>query len=353
MGRIHAENVRDFDHEVVAGVDIDEETRATFERNFGAETYDDHEEMLESEDLDAVIVTTPTKYHEPISVAALERDVHVLVEKPLAHTVDSAERIADAVDRSGAFCMVGFHYRFSGATSMFKAYQRNDQFGDIRHVEANYVRRRGIPAPGSWFTNRELAGGGALLDLGVHAVDLALYLLDFPEVTEVVGETRSEFGTDEGYADPDNWTQEWHVGSEKFDVDDSVSAFLKCENGTTISLEVAWATNRESTSEFVVRGAESGARFEMGEDVLTIFDTGLEGGDHYIDSEQTSHPEVTGWRAESKAFLDAVRAGEPPVQNTVEEGLQVQRVLDAIYESSEDGDEHALRTTDRDSDADS
>jgi predicted dehydrogenase len=345
MGRIHAENVRDFDHEVVAGVDISEDRRASFERDFQADTYESHDEMLEAEDLYAVIVTTPNKYHEPISVAALNEDIHVLVEKPLAHTVDSAERIAAAVERSDAFCMVGFHYRFSGATSMFKAYQRNGQFGNIRHIEANYVRRRGIPALGSWFTNRELAGGGALLDLGVHAVDLALYLVDFPEVTEIVGETRSEFGTDEDYADPDNWSQQWHVGSETFDVDDSVSAFLKCEDGTTISLEVAWSTNRESTDEYVVRGEHSGARFEMGEDSLTIFDTGLEGGDHYIDSEQTSHPDVTGWHAESKAFLDAVLAGEPPVQNSVEEGLQVQRVLDGIYESSENGDEHALRSS--------
>ncbi|HMB49235.1 MAG TPA: Gfo/Idh/MocA family oxidoreductase [Natronoarchaeum rubrum] len=345
MGRIHAENVRDFDHEIRAGVDVAADTRESFERDFDARTYESHEEMYDREDLDAVIVTTPNKYHEPVAVGALENGLNVLVEKPLAHTLDSAERIAETAQAAEGFCMVGFHYRFSGASSMFKAYQRKGQFGEIKHIEANYVRRRGIPAPGSWFTNRELAGGGALLDLGVHAVDLALYLLDFPEVTEVVGETRSEFGADEQYADPDNWSSEWTVGSETFDVDDSVSAFLKCENGATVSLESAWATNRESIDEFTVRGTESGARFQMGEDDLTIFDTGLDGGDHYIDSEQTAHPEVTGWRAESKTFLDAVLAGQPPVQNSVEEGVQVQRVLDAIYESSERGDEHALRVS--------
>ena len=333
------------DVEVVAGADVSEGAREAFTAEYDAPAYESHEEMYDREDLDAVIVTTPNKYHEPVAVGALENGLNVLVEKPLAHTLDSAERIAETAQAAEGFCMVGFHYRFSGASSMFKAYQRKGQFGEIKHIEANYVRRRGIPAPGSWFTNRELAGGGALLDLGVHAVDLALYLLDFPEVTEVVGETRSEFGADEQYADPDNWSSEWTVGSETFDVDDSVSAFLKCENGATVSLESAWATNRESIDEFTVRGTESGARFQMGEDDLTIFDTGLDGGDHYIDSEQTAHPEVTGWRAESKTFLDAVLAGQPPVQNSVEEGVQVQRVLDAIYESSERGDEHALRVS--------
>ena len=86
-------------------------------------------------------------------------------------------------------------------------------------------------------------------------------------------------------------------------------------------------------------------RSKLGAMLETGMDTGLDGGDHYIDSEQTAHPEVTGWRAESKTFLDAVLAGQPPVQNSVEEGVQVQRVLDAIYESSERGDEHALRVS--------
>lgn len=346
MGRIHAENVVDHGHDVIAGADVKSDTRDSFARDFDVSTYEDHETMYHEEPIDAVIVTTPNKFHEVVTVNALERGHDVLVEKPLAHTLESAERIADATEQADGFCMVGFHYRFSGAASMFKEYQRQGAFGDLQHVEANYVRRRGIPAQGSWFTSRSLAGGGALLDLGVHAVDLALYLLDFPEVTEVVGETRSTLGTDEAYADPDNWSEHWQSNTGRFDVDDDVSAFIKCEDGKTISLEVAWATNREATNEFVVRGSDAGVRFDLGEDTMVVFDTGLAGGDHYIDSDHTTHPELSGWRAESKRFLDAVVSGKPPAQNSVEEGLQVQRVLDEIYESSSQGDEHSLRGLD-------
>lgn len=337
MGTLHGHNLRELGANVVAGADLLPEQRRTFAEEFGARTYESHDDLVRDDAVDAVVVTTPNRFHEPIAVAALEADRHVLVEKPLAHTLESAERIAEAAERSNAFCMVGFHNRHAASTTMFDAQRERGRFGTVTHVEANYVRRRGVPGPGSWFTNEDLAGGGALIDIGVHALDLALYVLDFPTVEEVSGVTRTTFGTREEYADPDQFGARWNAQAETYDVDDSVTAFIRLEGGRTIVLEAAWATNRAPTSEFVVRGTDAGARFDVGDTSLSIREAGTAGGDHYADVELTGDASQTGYREQDAAFLEAIAAGEPPEKNTLEEALVVQRVVDAIYRSSETG----------------
>ena len=335
MGRSHARNVEELGHEVVAGVDIAAPCRESFGGDFDAATYEHHEGMLADTDVDAVVITTPNRFHEEIAVGALERDCGVLVEKPLAHSVESAERIAAAADRSEGFCMVGFHNRFSPAAVTAKSYAERGRFGDVRHVEANYVRRRGIPGPGTWFTDESLSGGGALIDIGVHVLDLVLHLLDFPEVVEVVGNVRNTFGSRPDYADPEGWSRKDEVEGETFEVDDAVSAFLRCDSGETISLEVAWATNRKPTRDVVLRGTQAGAHMEVGGDEFELLEADTAGVDHYVTSTVSAGPERTGLAAEDECFLEGVTRGEAPPINTVEEGLAVQRVIDAIYESSE------------------
>lgn len=337
MGQLHARNFLEHGAEIVAGADIVEQKRARFAEEFDARTYESHERLVEDDAVDAVVVTTPNRFHESITVAALEADLDVLVEKPLAHTLESAERIAAAEAESDGFCMVGFHNRHAASTAMFEEYDSRGRFGDLTHVEANYVRRRGIPGPGSWFTDPGLAGGGALLDIGVHAIDLALYTLDFPEVTEVSGVTRSNFGDGEEYADPDGFADGWETTAESYDVDDSVSAFLRCADGTTISLEAAWATNREPSTEFIVRGTDGGASFEIGDSDLKILESATAGCDHHADTEISGDPTIAGHREQDKRFLEAVATGIEPASNTIEEAMTVQRVIDAIYRSSETG----------------
>lgn len=333
MGKVHAENTEQFGHDVVAGTDLDGEVREEFASRFGASTYEDYEAMYDGEELDAVAVSVPNKFHEPAVVAALERGLDVLCEKPLAHTVESAERIAAAARDSEAFCAVNFHNRLSAAAEMVKGYDEDDKFGEITHVQANYVRWRGVPGLGTWFTSKELAGGGALVDIGVHAIDFALYLLDFPAVEEVMGISRSNIGGREGYADPEGWGS----GEGEFDVEDSVTALIRCESGQTVSLEVSWAASQEPTNEFTVRGTDAGARLSLGEEDLELFETGHQGTDHYVRSELEGSLPETGWPASDELFLDSVARGEAPELNTVEQALTVQRVIDAIYRSSEKG----------------
>jgi predicted dehydrogenase len=337
MGTNHANSAVDLGHDVVAGADVVPESRESFAAEFDAATYEGHEEMYDDAAPDAVVVTTPNAFHEPAVVSALERGIDVLCEKPLADSLAAAERIVEADHDADAFCMVGFHSRFSVAADLATAYRERGDFGEVTHVEGNFVRRRGIPGVGSWFTDRDLSGGGAVVDIGVHLVDFALYLAGYPDVTEVSAVARSEFGTRDDYADPDGWGGNWDDADDTFDVDDSASAFLRCADDTTLSLEVAWATNREPTNEIHLRGTEGGARCELAGDSLTVLDAEQAGTDHYVDSELRGDRGRSGHEAEVAAFLDGVAAGERPEMNTVDEALVVQRVLDAIYRSSDEG----------------
>ncbi|NHN49144.1 Gfo/Idh/MocA family oxidoreductase [Halostella sp. JP-L12] len=336
MGQTHATNAETFGHEVVAGADVVPESREEFAAEYGAATYEDPVDMYDAEELDAVAVATPNAFHEEAVVPALERGYDVICEKPLAHDLESAERIAAAAREADAFCTVNFHNRVSTAAELFKGYQDDGRFGDVRHVRGNYIRSRGIPGVGSWFTDENLSGGGAVVDIGVHAIDFALHLMDYPAVEKVFAVTRSEFGTRDDYVDPGDWYEA--TDEAVFDVEDSATAMIRLADDRTISLEIAWAANEASSQEFVVRGSDAGARLDLGGDGLTMLESGKQGTDHLVDSAiDTGSIDHTGWEGSDKRFLDAVAAGAEP-ETTVEEALTVQRVIDAIYRSGESGE---------------
>jgi predicted dehydrogenase len=332
IARYHADRLVDTDADLVGGMDVDESARESFAADYEAETVAEAEELYDT--ADAVIVTTPNRFHEEYAVGALEAGLDVLLEKPLANTLESAERIATAAESADGFLMAGFNNRFAPPMKVLKNRQQAGELGEITHVEANYVRRRGVPGRGSWFTAEAVAGGGALIDIGVHAIDLALHLMDFPEVTEVSGVTRSEFGSRDDYTYLEMWGED--SGAEEFDVEDSASAFVRLADGRTVSLEAAWAVNRPPTQEFFVRGTEGGARFDKATGDLTLFDSGVEGAHHLSDT-QVRTRDGDAHHAEQEAFLDGVRSETAPEWNTVSQALTVQRVIDAIYRSSENG----------------
>ena len=325
IGQYHAERLRDREVALVGGMDVAAEARDRFVARYDVDVYDDHEAMFD--EVDAIIVTTPNKFHERYAVDALERGLHVLLEKPLAHTYESAERIAAAAADADGVCMVGFNNRFANTVQIVKNRIERGQLGRVTHVEANYVRRRGVPGRGSWFTRREIAGGGAL-------IDLALYLQGYPAVEEVAGITRTEFGSRDDYAYLEMWGED--TGPEGFDVEDSASAFVRAAAEKTISLEVAWATNRPATHEFVVHGTDAAARFDLLENDLTIHSASRIGPDHLEDTTITTR-EIDTHSAEQRAFFDAI-AGSRDHGESVDNALAVQRVIDAIYRSSDRGE---------------
>jgi predicted dehydrogenase len=316
---------------LVGGMDIASDARDAFADEYDVPTFADEDALYDR--ADAVVVTTPNCFHEEYVVSALDAGLDVLVEKPLSHTVESAERIAAAASVADGFCMVGFHNRFSPAVRALKARVDDGHFGDVYHVEANYVRRRGVPGRGSWFTDESAAGGGALIDIGAHAIDLALHVMDFPEVVEVLGTARSAFGAREDYTYLEMWGDD---GDGEFSVDDGAHALVRCADGRTVALEAAWAANRPPDTSYVVEGTDAGAEFDIGDETLTIYEVDDVGGAQFADTEVRTD-DTAPHRLEDRRFVEAVAAGEPPGTNTVQEALTVQRVVDAIYESAETG----------------
>ena len=332
--RIHCRALEQagLDQVLTGGMDVDPAAREGFAEAYGVPVYEDTDPLFA--EVDAVLITTPNKFHEEYVLDALDAGLDVLVEKPLAHTVESAERIADAAESAEGFCMVGFHNRFAEPVQVVSEYRDDGDLGEVTHVEAEYVRRRGVPSRGSWFTRAGVAGGGALIDIGVHIIDAALYMLGDPPVLEVSGQSRTEFGDREDYTYIDMWGLD--QGPASFDVEDSASAFIRCADGRTVTLEVAWAANRPSNKHLYVRGDGGGADMDLKDGDLTVYETERRGLNHNRDIEI----ETAGTRAhvhEDRRFLEAVAEGEHPGINTVDQALRVQRIMEAIYESSERG----------------
>lgn len=318
MGMHHADRLMAMDAEIVAGADVVADARSAFADRFDAFTYEDHAAMYET-DLDGVIITVPNAHHENVAVTALDEGVHTLVEKPLAHTVESAERIAAAANDADSFCTVGFVMRYYNAVCELLALRDQGEFGEITHVEARYIRRHNRPTRG-WFIDADLAGGGALVDIGVHVLDLALMILDFPDIDGVYGRTRTATGRE---------------------VEDSASAFIRCEDSATtngcedsatINLEAAWVSNGPASREIVVRGTEGGATLDIDTQKLCIY-PGPDGDPRTVETA------TEDWLApEDEAFAAAVAEGIPPEIGSVEQALTVQRALDAIYRSEACGE---------------
>lgn len=301
---------------------------------YGTRTFETSEELWE-QGVEALVITTPNKYHEQYAVAALERDIPVLVEKPLAHSVESAEQIVAAANDSAAVCMVGFHKRLLNGVEVLKNRIDTRELGDIHHIEANYVRRRGIPGRGSWFTQDAVAGGGALLDIGVHVLDLALYFLDFPPIKSVDAAIHSEFGHRDDYTHLERWSEDH--GPDRYDVEDSVRAFVQSATGTSISLNTAWAANQPDSTTITVTGSEGGAKLDHETNELELYDT-ADSSEPQLLTTTVETRDNDPYRSEQQLFLEAVRNGGPLQQNTIEQGYYVQNLVDAIYTAGKTGE---------------
>jgi predicted dehydrogenase len=318
----------------VVGTDAEASAREEFETAFEANTYPTPGAMLDA-DLDGVVITTPTKFHETPATDALERGYDTLVEKPLAHTLDSAERIAAVAEESDGTCVVGFHHRCAETATVLHQHVRDGYFGRLSHVEARYIRRRGVPGRGTWFTSTEIAGGGALIDIGAHAIDLTLFLLDFPAIEEVTAVTRTEFGNRDDYTYLDMFGRDGE--SDMFTVEDSATATVRFETGQTMSLETAWAANLPSEHAYDLRGTEAGARLRHPDNdtnELEFFETAASGTPHFVDRTVQTADEHAVDR-EIEQFLTLIGTGDRGVLATAEEALATQRVVDAIYAASD------------------
>jgi len=341
-GETHAEFLEELGHTVHA-VDLDPRVKERFVERFDARMYEGLPELY-SAGLDAAIISTPNKFHETAAMKAFEADLDVLIEKPLAHDLESAERIAEGADDSGNICMCGYFHRFRNRVQLAKAYVESGRLGEVTHIDARYMRRRGVPGLGTWYTSREIAGGGALIDVGSFVIDLVLDFYDWPALEQVIATARSDFGDRSDYAYLEMWGEDDEA--KMYDVEDSVTVFLEFEGGRTAHLELAWAANAQRCHEYNIRGTEAGVSLDITNPLESVdpsaeqvrdfrlYEVRSDVVDHYVDSEVIP-PANDPFRDELATFLAAVETGQSPDRCMVQQALAVQRVIERIYEATD------------------
>ncbi len=292
--------------------------------------YADEDAMFEAHpELDIVSVCTPNFMHCGTTIKALEKGINVHCEKPLCMSEAEAREIAAAEEKSRAQVMVAFNQRFTNNAWFLKRCIEDGLFGDIYHVKCGYRRTRGIPGKGGWFTNKALSGGGPLIDLGVHFLDLAMYLLDFPKAKTATGATYAMFA--------DNGSRNsWQYGGHSdglCDVEDLAAGFLRFERGITVDFEFSWASNIEKEYNYCeILGTKSGARLYDG--TLTLYS---ECQDTLVKIQPDTNYPIAAIN-EFRHFCDCVREGRTPLA-TVEQSVRLMQVIDAVYRSAELGRE--------------
>lgn len=334
---------RNPDTEVVALVDVNATRAADVARAFGIPAaYTDYVEMLRQVAPDLVIVGTPNLYHAPVSVDALNAGAHVLCEKPMALTVADAQVMADAARRNNRLLTIGVHNRFRPEAEFLKRIIDNGQLGRVYYAKVSLFRRRGIPGFGSWFTNKDLAGGGAIMDIGVHMVDLALWLMGSPTPVSVMGVTYAEFGPRAralGGWGVDAPPAGASTADGRFDVDDLAAGMVRFDNGATLMVDISWAGYSPSEEHLHLLGTEGGAEIH-GADRQAPTQTPLKLYHDYMGRPTETLPVFPPLPASEGSMvqqldtlISAIRHGTP-LRVTPEQVVVVTAILESLQESA-------------------
>ena len=337
--------------EMVAFCDIQKERAVSAAEKFGtpdAKVYTDYNEMYKDENIDVVHVLTPNVAHCPATVAAFKAGKHVLCEKPMAHNTEDARKMIEAWKKSGKKFTIGYQNRFRPEVQNLKKACEAGDLGEIYYGKAHAVRRRAVPTWGV-FPNKALQGGGPLIDIGTHALDITLWCMNNYKPVSVTGSVFYKLGH-LPQATEGNEFGPWDP--ETYEVEDSAMGFIKMEDGSTINLEAAWAINmldsREAST--TLCGTKAGAEIFSGlgypKDQL-VYNRGKNGqlmeerispaGNVAYFEGANAEPGV----AEAKQWLEAVLNDTEPLVKP-EEAFVVTQVLEAIYKSADENREIRL-----------
>ena len=310
--------------EVVAIADIVPERARDAAEKFGIPHYfASVEELLANVDVDYVDICTWTAAHAPVCIAAAKAGKHILCEKPLASTLEQGLEMAEAVREAGVQFMLGVVTRYMAEAMKCHELYEQGVFGEIYAAKCRYVRRRGTP--GGWFTDKELAGGGPVLDIGVHSIDRTWYLMGRPTPLTVTAETSYRIG-DFKTKGVTRWSP-FGQGKGVFDTEDSAMVFIRFEGGKSLMAEISWAINGQEANDVVLFGSKAGCTF----DPLTIYGENEEGYLADIPVEVTPNNLFV---EELRHFVECVNTGRTPI-SPMEDALTIQKILDAIYRSAE------------------
>lgn len=324
--------------EIVAFCDIVPERAHKAAADYGtadAQVFTDYRKLVALNSLDVVHVLTPNKSHSPITVAALDAGKHVMCEKPMAKTSKDARAMVEAARRNGKKLTIGYQSRHRNDAVYLKQMVEAGELGEIYYAKAHAIRRRAVPTWGV-FLNEEEQGGGPLIDIGTHALDLTLWEMNNYEPAFVVGKTYRKL------ADRKNAANAWGPWDpEKFTVEDSAFGFITMKNGATIVLEASWALNSLDVGEAITTlcGTEGGADMKDGLRIngeknsrTYVLKPDLAAGGVAFYGGATEEPQDR----EARLFYEAIEKDVDPVVMP-EQALVVTQILEAIYQSSKSG----------------
>ena len=323
------------DVEIAAVCDLNESRAKEKAEKYGAgKTYTDYRELLRDPEIAGVSICTWNNTHAPIAIDALNAGKHVLVEKPLSKTLDEAFRIQEAVRGSGKVLQVGFVRRYASNTNILKKFIDDGELGEIYYAKASCLRRLGNP--GGWFSDVERSGGGPLIDLGVHVIDICWYLMGRPKVVSVSGNTYHRLGNRSNVQGLSYYKAADYDASHNT-VEDLANALIRFENGASLMVDVSFTLHAKQ-DEISVKlfGERGGAELEPElQLVLERHDTILNA------TPQLDHPGFDfkdAFQQEINAFIAAI-AGEASTRSPVEDGVELMKMLSAVYESAKTGRE--------------
>ncbi len=317
--------------EIVACCDINfPKAQAYAEKYAIPNCYDNCYDMLNNHQLDVVSVCTWNNAHAECSIAALNAGCNVLCEKPMAMNTEQAIRMKEAADKNGKLLMIGFVRRHGNDAAAAIDYIKKGFVGDIYYAKASYLRRCGYP--GGWFGNKELSGGGPLIDLGVHVIDLSRYIMGCPKPVTVFGATFNKIGA-RNHIKGTDWLSETVVEDEVFTVEDLATAMIRFDNGAVLQVEASFNLNTKSgCGDIILFGDKAGLN-------LSPFELYTEVNNELADIIPRGHNDFDfgrDFKREVKNFVDSVN-GKAKCLATADDGVELMRILDAIYLSAETG----------------
>ena len=324
--------------EVTAFCDVVGEKAEALCKKFGAsgaKSYTDYKELLIDSSIDVIHVGTPNRSHSPITVAALEAGKHVMCEKPMATNYEDAKKMTDAAKKSGKLLTVGYQYRCMPAPLHLKKVCERGDLGEIYYAKAHAIRRRGVPTWGVFLKENE-QGGGPLIDIGTHALDMTLWMMNNYKPKSVVGNVYKKLNDN---PDSGNIWGPWDP--KEFTVEDSAFGFITMENGATIVLEASWALNTLDNGEGMCTlcGTKGGADMKDGLRInssdlgrLTVTKPDLEvGGVQFYEGTTVAPKDI-----ECRNWYDAILYGKE-LRVKPEQAMVVTQILEGIYQSAKAG----------------
>lgn len=334
IAQSHVDGMRAAGCEVVAVADPMEAARKRMAEKNQLKGYASLAEMRAAEKLDAVHVCAPNTLHAPLTIEALGAGLNVMCEKPPSTNLADAVKMRQAARDNKKLLMMGFNMRFDAPAQQLARMRDKGIFGDIYHAKASWIRRRGIPGMGGWFTTKAMAGGGPVYDIGIHVLDRAWFIMGRPKPVSVSSMTYAKFGNIEKYVCENMWAGPRKIGGT-CDTEDFASSFIRFANGATMTMEVSWAANRpDEEVRIIAMGDKAGAT--LFGDTATIYgeqDNALTTSslnfDKSIYDNRFTH------------FAKCLR-NEVACTCTGDDGVSIQAMLDAIYQSAKENREVAI-----------